>query len=149
MNPSLAAGSLLVIRFLISGGTATAVNVGTLYVLTEFAGLWYILSSVVAFVLAFCVSFTMQKWWTFAERSTHRVGSQAGLYFAVALGNLGLNTLLLYVLVEWFGLWYVIAQLIASAIIAAESFLLYRFVIFGPVHEPPSTKLTSETRSIQ
>src|SRR3989344_202517 len=44
-----------IVRFVVSGGTATAVNLGILFVLTHLFGLWYLLSSVIAFLGAYFV----------------------------------------------------------------------------------------------
>jgi len=117
-------------RFVVAGGLATLVNLGLLYILTDVAGIWYLLSAVVSFIAAFFVSFTLQKFWTFEDSSHEGMHVQAGIFFLVAAGNLGLNTLFLYVLVEYALLHYLLAQVIVSAFIAVENFLIYRYVIF-------------------
>ncbi len=119
-----------IIRFLISGGTATLVGLVALYVFTEFAGIWYLFSVVLAFIFAFIVSFTLQKLWTFNDRRTDKIHQQVAFYLAVTLANLALNVLIVYLLVEKAGLWYMLAQFITDAIIAAESFIIYKFAIF-------------------
>ena len=58
-----------IVRFLISGSSAAGINLGTLFVLTHFFDVWYLLSSVVAFSVSFFVSFTLQKFWTFNDAS--------------------------------------------------------------------------------
>jgi putative flippase GtrA len=55
---------------------------------------------------------------------------QLGIYFFVAVGNLVLNTVLMYLFVEKIGLYYLIAQIVASALIAVESFFVYQRLIF-------------------
>ncbi|MEK7208366.1 MAG: GtrA family protein [Patescibacteria group bacterium] len=118
-------------RYLAAGGSAAAVDLGLLYALTEWFGLHYLLSAVVAFVVAFCVSFFLQKFWTFEDHSVERVHAQIVLYFVVAAANLGLNTLLMFLLVEKLGFWYFAAQLIAGALIACESFFISRHIVFN------------------
>lgn len=117
-------------RFLVSGGFATGVNLGLLYTLTDWFGLWYLASAIVAFVVAFFISFTLQKFWTFEDRSQDGIHFQAGLFFAAALFNLGLNTLGLYLLVEYAGVHYLIAQIALSMVIAVENFFVYQRLIF-------------------
>jgi len=117
-------------RFLVSGGLATLVNLGLLYVLTDWVGVWYLISAIISFAAAFFVSFTLQKFWTFEDRSREGMHFQAGLFFLVATLNLGLNTFFLYLLVEYAALHYLLAQIIVSAFIAVENFFIYRFVIF-------------------
>lgn len=121
-------------RYLLAGGTSTAVDLGILYVLTEFFGWWYLASATVAFAVAVVVSFVLQKFYTFAHRDVSRtvLATQSTLYLVLQITNVGINTLLMYALVEWAGVWYLAAQIIAAAAIAVASFFIYRFIIFHP-----------------
>ena len=120
-----------IVRFLIAGTTATLVNMIVLYALTEFAGVWYLLSLTVAFLIAFLISFTLQKFWTFAEKNKERMGNQAVWFFIVQMGGLLFNMLALYIAVDVFGLWYMGAQFFILLFIAASNFLIFKFVIFN------------------
>ena len=118
------------LRYLISGGTAAAVDLVVLYILTDIFKVHYLLSAIFAFLVAFLVSFVLQKFWTFQDRSTERMHAQAAVYFVVAAVNLVLNTLFLYVFVDIFHMWYIAAQVVASGLIACESFFVSRYLIF-------------------
>jgi len=121
---------LRIARFLIAGGTATAVNLATLYALVHFAGLWYLLSSVIAFFMGFVVSFTLQKFWTFKDHRTDVVGKQLVVYLGIVLFNLLLNTALVYVLVEYVGFSPIFAQALAALTIAVEGYFAYKIFVF-------------------
>jgi len=129
-----------VIKYLIAGGTATSVNLILLYLLTEYAHLWYLVSSALAFIISFFVSFYLQKYWTFTDRDKEKVFKQLSIYLLVALINLVINLVIMYLLVEIVGFWYMLAQLITGALIATESYLIYNFFIFNQV--PNKTSLT-------
>jgi dolichol-phosphate mannosyltransferase len=116
-----------IIRFVIVGATAALLNVLVLYALTNWFGIWYIASEIVAFIIALCYNFTLQKFWTFENR--HGKATRQGFSFIVLnVFNLFLNTAILYCMVEFFGLWYILAQLITSLVIACESYFLYRVI---------------------
>ena len=119
-----------IVRYLFSGGAAAFVDLGILFVLTHYAKLWYLLSAVIAFLFAFMVSFTLQKFWTFEDHSTDGYGGQIRLYFIISLVNLGLNTLLLYISVDFIGIHYMLSQVFVSGIIAVISFFVYRKFVF-------------------
>lgn len=129
-----------VIRFLISGGSAAATNLTVLYIATEFFHIWYVASSVIGFLISLVVSFTLQKFWTFADRSVHLLRTQMIKYFTVTVTNLCINTLLLYSLVEYAQLHYLIAQIIAMGIIAIESYIIYQRFIF---HRPATPEIAN------
>ncbi len=118
-----------IIRYIISGGTAAIVDLVILYMLVEKLNITYILSAVIAFLVAFIVSFTLQKYWTFGDDSK-KINSQASKYFLVSAINLILNTILVFLFVEFLGLHYIISQIITSGLIALSSFYIYSLFIF-------------------
>lgn len=119
------------IKYLIAGSTATLVDLGLLYFFTSLLGIWYLISACLAFAVSFFVSFFLQKFWTFRDPDKQRMPKQMAAYLAVALTNLVINAALMYGLVDGFKVWYIFAQLIASGLIAGESYLVYKFIIFS------------------
>ncbi len=120
-----------IIKYVTSGVSAAVVNLAILYLLADIFGFWYLTSSMMAFVVAFGVSFFLQKFWTFEERSTDNVSSQLGLFLTIQLVNLLINTLLIYILVEFAGLWHIIAQIISGLLLATSSFFIFKKLIFN------------------
>ncbi len=115
-------------RYVISGGTGAFTNLLVLYMLVHFWNVWYITAAIVAFLFAFVVSFVLQKFWTFNDKKIQGAHVQALWYVAIALINLGVNTVLLYFLVDKFNINYLVSQIIASALVACESFFVYRII---------------------
>jgi putative flippase GtrA len=119
-----------IVRYIISGGTAAVTNLLLLFLLVQFLQIHYLIASMLAFLCAFGVSFTLQKFWTFNNRETARAHTQLALYLAITLANLGVNTLLMYVFVTELGLWYLLAQIIAGALVALYSYFVYQKFVF-------------------
>jgi putative flippase GtrA len=118
-------------KYLISGGSAAVVDLVALYLFTDILHIWYVFSTALAFLIAFGVSFLMQKFWTFRDHNTDSVHKQAFFYLAVSVLNLFVNTGLVYAFVEYTGIHYLPAQIVTSAFIACESFFVYKFIIFA------------------
>ncbi len=76
------------------------------------------------------MSFSLQKFWTFADRSVEGMKVQLTSYFLVALGNLTLNTASMYVLVDHFQIHYLLAQIATMAVLAMVSYVVYQRFIF-------------------
>lgn len=114
--------------FLVAGGTASAVNLLSLYVLVSVLGVWYVTAALLAFFVAFAVSFTMQK--TFTFKSVGWSWKQLIGYLLVQSTNLAVNLSLLYLLVQYAHVWYLLAQVFITAGIAIYSFFIFNFVIF-------------------
>jgi putative flippase GtrA len=123
------------VKYLIAGGTAAFVDLALLFVLTHYFGLHYLWSASLAFLLAFFVSFFLQKFWTFRDSNRETMNKQMFQYLVTALINLALNSAIMFLLVSVFGLWYMLAQMIAGGTIALWSFLIYHFLIFNKKNE--------------
>lgn len=121
------AGLFTVMRFVVAGIAATGTNLVVFYILAHVMHVWYVLVTPLAYLIAFGVSFILQKYWTFRNREKN-VLSQTVRYFIVVTVNLFFNSLLVYVMVEFAHLYDVWAQALASLIIAVESFFIYRLI---------------------
>ena len=119
-----------VARYLFSGGITVGVVLGSLYILTDIFGIWYLASSIISLVFGFALSFVLQKFWTFRDNTLHRVHIQFSLHILLSLANIGVNTALMYILVSVFGLWYISAQLITSGLLASMNYAIYKHSIF-------------------
>lgn len=127
------------IRYLISGGTAALVNWTTLFLLVYLGHMYYLYASILAFIVSIAVSFTMQKFWTFRDNLVHDIHIQFTRYLAVIFLSLLLNTALVYFLVEKMNVWYLLAQITATAIIAIINFFAYRHFVFRERTLPESS----------
>jgi predicted glycoside hydrolase/deacetylase ChbG (UPF0249 family)/putative flippase GtrA len=121
---------LEVIRFVIAGVISTGSNLLLLFLFTDILGLWYIASAITSYLLAIAISFTLQKFWAFAHHSVAHVREEVFWYILNNVFGLVFDAVGLFVLVEYFGMWYMFAQFILLALIATWNFFIYRFVIF-------------------
>jgi putative flippase GtrA len=115
-----------VIRYLFSGGLAALTLFGALYFFGEILGLWYIWASTIASVLAFITSFLLQKLFTFKNRQVEGAHKQFVIFVLIGLFNLGANAFLMYIFVDKFEWWYMLAQFITLAIISTWNYFLYK-----------------------
>ncbi len=126
----------IIIKYIISGGTAAIVDLAILNFLDSLH-LHYLVSVNIAFLIAFFVSFSFQKYWTFKDSKDDKFHKQLTLYFIVSATNVFINSLIIHFLLyldfipsDFYLRTVVWAQIIASAIIAIESFIIYRYFIF-------------------
>ena len=115
-----------IMRFLSSGVFGTLLYYTILYTLTEYAGVLYVYSAIVAGILNWCSNFAFHKLWTFGKRDIAGTHIEMGRYLVLVGILLSLNTSLLYALVEFFDLWYIAAQLLVTVVITIISFIFTR-----------------------
>lgn len=119
-----------IFRYLVSGLFVMITDLAILFFLVNFLSWWYLPASVVAFTVAFFVSFVLQKWWTFSDRSTHLILKQLGQYAITSSGNLAVNTGLMWFLVDRLRVSYIWSQIITVGLVSIVLFFIYRYGIF-------------------
>jgi len=119
-----------VVKFIFAGGSAAAIDLIFLYLFHGVFGWGLIFSTSFAFVLAFLVSFTLQKFWTFRNYNKQKIPLQLVLYLANAFIGLNLNGAFMYLLVNSWDVWYMLAQILVSMVIGFYNFFIYKFIVF-------------------
>lgn len=120
----------VIVKFIIAGGTATFTDLVFLYFFHSLCNIQVVISATLAFLIAFFVSFFLQKFWTFGDKSKEKIKKQMAIYFIVGLTNTGVNAEAMYLLVVKEHVWYLLAQILISALIACYNFLVYKYFIF-------------------
>ncbi len=119
-----------ILVFLCSGGFAAAFQLLLYIFLERILQVPYLISSGIAFVAAVIVSFLLQKYVTFQNKSGDMIGKQFTYFVILSVLNLSVNTLLMYIFVDIFGVHDVLAQAFCMVSIAIWSFFIYKHVIF-------------------
>lgn len=103
-------------RFFIVGCGAAGVQTGLLWTFVDFLGIWYIPAAVVAIEITIILQYFVNNSWTFrpSGHSTLRSYARGLVKTNVVRGTaIPLQTGLLYAFVEWLGLLYLVANLVA------------------------------------
>lgn len=119
-----------IVKFFISGCFAGGTDLVFLFI---FHGLFHwgiVFSTSLAFILSFLVSFTLQKFWTFRNYDHKRAIHQLLLYVVNAFIGLNINGFLMHLLVNRFGIWYILSQIAVNLFLGFCNFLIYKFIIF-------------------
>ena len=117
-------------RFVLVGGACFILDYGLLYILTEYGGLHYLLSAGISFTVSVFVDYWPCLVCVFrgANAQTRRAKM---LFFGSSIAGLGLNQLLMWLLVDIAGIYYMIAKLIAAGIVMVWNYILKRRAVLG------------------
>ncbi len=110
-------------KFAFVGLIGTIINLIILYSLTEFLGIYYIISAIFAFIIAATNNFILNKTWTFNEKISYKTLDKYSQFFSVSLVALLINISFLYILTEFLGIHYLISQVIAIGLALSINFL--------------------------
>lgn|GEM_PF-221372 len=131
-------------RYLFVGGFSAVVNLAVLFVCTSLFNIHYLLSELIAFIIATIINYVLSVWWIF-ERS-NRFKMEFLLFTLVGVGGLGINETVLWICASKLHLYYLLAEAIAIAVVTVWSFALRR-VMFTKLQNQPAKKSSATTRS--
>ncbi|MFA6307386.1 MAG: GtrA family protein [Patescibacteria group bacterium] len=120
-------------RYLLSkyasvGAISGILDFGTLFILTEFAGLHYLISATISFIIGGSTNYWLNKRWTFKSNGQHR--KQLPIFFVLATLGLIINNNIMYISVEKLELHYLWAKFLAAAIVTFWNFFGNRYLTF-------------------
>lgn len=121
----------LIVRYIISGGTAASVTLLTFSLFFYIFHIHYLIGNIFSFSIGFFVSLGLQKFWTFQDHSTDNIHIQGLMYLFSSLFGLCINTLVLYICVHFFGVLPIIGVIIAGIATALTTFPISRKYIFN------------------
>ena len=107
-------------KFAIVGALGTLINVLVLYLFTEIFNVYYIISEIVAFIVSSINNYLLNKIWTFKEELQEKIVIKYTEFLTISVIALIINLSVLFVLVEYFNFWYILAEV--GAIICAFLF---------------------------
>jgi len=114
------------------GASGVLVNLGLLYYLTEYVGLWYFLSYALAISVSITSNFVLNKFWTFIDSiDSQRTIVMYVKFVSVSMLGMAVQLGSIYVLVESLIIYYMLAALISICIAGAINFIINRRWTFG------------------
>ena len=119
------------LKFGVVGGLGYLVNLAAFALLVEVEGLNHIVAAVLSFCIAVTNNFVLNRSWTFAGARGGHPGFQAVRFFAVSLGGLAINLLVLYGLVDLAGAPTIASQATAIAVAMPFNFIGNKLWTFG------------------
>ncbi len=105
-----------IIKYGIWGAVGALTDLFFLYVFTEYFGIYYLLSQVFSFIISVFVGFLFQKHITF-ENKWWNIKKQSGLFLSFQVVGILINLWIMAILVEYGGIHYLIASIIAKGIV--------------------------------
>lgn len=109
-------------RYTIVGGIAFVVDFGLLWLLTDHAGIPYLVSGCISFIAGLILNYTLSSIWVFGH-STQMSRKAEFLIFAI-IGEVGLalNAGLLFLFSDVCGIHYLISKIISTIIVFVWNF---------------------------
>lgn len=122
---------LQLFRYGFVGGIAFVVDYGTLFVLTHYLAVPYLVSAAIAFILGLATNYVFSISWVFRKNCTMERWQEFLFFAVIGVVGLILNELIMYVSTELLQIHYMFSKLISTAIVFFWNFLARKFLLFN------------------
>lgn len=122
---------LQLFRYGFVGGLAFVVDYGTLFGLTHFAGVPYLWSAAIAFILGLVTNYLISISWVFAHTGKMRIWQEFAVFAVIGIIGLGLNEGIMYVGTDMLQLHYMVSKLISTGIVFFWNFFARKLFVFS------------------
>ncbi len=117
-----------ILRFTVVGGLAFLIDYGLLYLLTEFIGIHYLISSIISFTVSVIFNYIMSITWVFDV--TKKQGVKEFIIFIIlSVIGLGINELIMYLMVDIMAIHYMISKLFSTGIVMVYNFITRKIFV--------------------
>ena len=125
---------------------AFGVDFAILYLLVETAGWHYLLAATCSFLTGAVVAYVLSTRLVFRFRRLSDRRLEFTVFAGIGVIGVVINGIVMYVVVEAFGVQYLIAKVAAASLTFGTNFLLRRWALFSPrpVATPPNQGMRKE-----
>jgi len=119
------------IKYVFVGGCAYIVDFGTLFILTEYVKIHYLVSAAAAFALGLITNYTLSIIWVFSKRSLKNKKTEFIIFAVIGIFGLGFNELFIWFFTEITGFHYLISKVISTVFVFFWNFFARKKLLFS------------------
>ena len=117
-----------ILKFGLVGGTAFVIDYVLLYFCTEFLHIHYLISSIISFTVSVIFNYILSIKWVFDVKKKQDVKDFV-IFIILSVIGLGINSLIMYVMVEKFGVYYMLSKIVATAVVMVYNFITRKIFV--------------------
>ena len=117
-------------RYMFVGGAAFIVDFVSLFILTDFFGIYYLISAAIAFILGLIANYLLSVSWVFNKRTLENRTFEFGIFALIGIVGLGLNEVFIWFFTQDLQIYYLFSKILAAAIILFWNFFARKFTLF-------------------
>lgn len=115
-------------RFGVVGGLAFLIDSGVLFLLTEYLGVYYLISSVISFVVSLIFNYILSIFWVFDVKRKQTI-KEIVIFVVLSVIGLLVNQAVMYLGVDIFSIHYMLCKIISTLIVMIYNFVTRKIFI--------------------
>ena len=117
-----------ILKFGVVGVIAFLIDYGLLYILTEYANIYYLISSIISFTVSLIFNYILSIKWVFdvTKKQTYK---EVFVFVVLSVIGLGINQLVMYLGSDIMHIYYMLTKLVATAIVMVWNFITRKIFI--------------------
>ena len=117
-------------RYTFVGAIAFAFDFVSLFALTHFGGVHYLVAAGISFLIGLFVNYALSIKWVFTRRSIGDKRIEFLLFAGIGLAGLGLNELLIWIFTEIARLHYLVSKIVSTVFVYFGNFFARKYSLF-------------------
>lgn len=117
-----------ILKFGLVGGTAFVIDYVLLYFCTEFLHIHYLISSIISFTVSVIFNYILSVKWVFNVKKKQDVKDFV-IFIILSVIGLEINSLIMYVMVEKFGVYYMLSKIVSTAVVMVYNFITRKIFV--------------------
>jgi len=116
--------------YAVASGCALIVDITALWVLVQYFSWWYLAAATASFLSGVFVAYVLSVQLVFKQRRLKDRRAEFVSFMAIGAAGLGINAAVIFIMVKYFGLYYLTAKCVAAGFTFAFNFIVRRQMLF-------------------
>jgi len=117
-------------RYTFVGGIAFIGDFGSLFIMTEYAKIYYLTSAAIAFIIGLTINYTLSVKWVFSKNKFKSRLMEFSLFSLIGVVGLGFNESIMWLLTEKAGLYYMTSKICTTGVVYLWNFFARKHLVF-------------------
>ena len=125
-------------RYTFVGGIAFGVDFSLLFLLTEFAGIHYLLSAAISFSVGLVTNYILSIIWVFKTRNISNRYLEFIIFGIIGIVGLGMNELIIWSFTEYLHFYYLVSKIVSTVVVYLWNFFARKYILYnnkGNIHD--------------
>ncbi len=118
------------LRALCVGAISFGLDTVTLFCLTEFVGIHYLLSAGIGFLIGSVVSYFLNTRFVFNHRTYKNKSAEFVVFFFIGVAGLGIHESLLWLLTDKMGVYYLLSKFMTAIALFLWNYIVRKLILF-------------------